>query len=172
MKMPAVHWISGVETAEGCFRAIYSEHGLAGLGFPGQYPKSGKARSRQHAPESMRDWIRLTQIALHLAIQGKQPSHLPPLDLTSGSLFQQEVWQFLLTIPPGEVRTYGDIARALDRPGASRAVGQACGANPIAVLVPCHRVIAAHGALGGYSAGLAWKQRLLEREDVRFETAS
>lgn len=72
----------------------------------------------------------------------------------------------MLRIPPGETRSYGEIAAALGQPLASRAVGGACGANPIPVLVPCHRVLAANGRLGGFSGGLDWKRRLLAIEGV------
>ena len=71
-----------------------------------------------------------------------------------------------MTIPSGRTRTYQEIARAVNRPGGARAVGQACGANPIPVLIPCHRVLAAHGRLGGFSSGLECKMRLLQREGV------
>jgi O-6-methylguanine DNA methyltransferase len=86
------------------------------------------------------------------------------LDLASGTPFQQAVWSALRRIAPGATRSYADIARVVGSPGAARAVGQACGANPIPLLVPCHRVVASGGKLGGFSAGLAWKQKLLARE--------
>jgi O-6-methylguanine DNA methyltransferase len=160
-----------LETAEGCFQAVFSEHGLAELSLPGGRPNRIGEPGVVCNPMTLRNWIRLTKSALGRALLGKQPEQLPPLDLASGTSFQREVWQFLLAIPAGEVRTYRDVALALDRPGSSRAVGQACGANPIAVLVPCHRVIASNGALGGYSAGLTWKRRLLELENARLDKA-
>lgn len=80
-----------------------------------------------------------------------------------GSDFQREVWSALLRIPWGETRTYGELARRLGREGAARAIGTANGANPLPLLIPCHRVLAADG-LGGYSGGLALKRRLLELE--------
>ena len=95
---------------------------------------------------------------------GEAPGGWPPLDLSVGTAFQREVWQELRRIPRGETRTYGDIAAAMGRPGAASAVGQACGANPVPILVPCHRVLAAQGRLGGFSGGLRWKRLLLERE--------
>jgi AraC family transcriptional regulator, regulatory protein of adaptative response / methylated-DNA-[protein]-cysteine methyltransferase len=81
-----------------------------------------------------------------------------------GSLFQQQVWGALLRIPYGETRTYAELARELGVPGAARAVGRANGANRIAIVIPCHRVIAADGGLGGYGGGLWRKLRLLETE--------
>ncbi|WP_338669231.1 bifunctional DNA-binding transcriptional regulator/O6-methylguanine-DNA methyltransferase Ada [Pseudodesulfovibrio methanolicus] len=86
-----------------------------------------------------------------------------PLDI-QGTAFQQRVWQELMRIPAGETRTYGDVARALDAPGAVRAVAAACAANPLAVAVPCHRVLRKSGELAGYRWGLERKRRLLEIE--------
>jgi len=83
--------------------------------------------------------------------------------------FQRAVWDALRAIPYGETRSYGELARAIGKPGAARAVGAACGANPWPIIVPCHRVIAADGALGGYSAGLKWKRVLLELEGTRLD---
>ena len=86
-----------------------------------------------------------------------------PLDV-KGTAFQQRVWQALREIPAGETRSYGELAASLGHPKASRAVGGANGANNIAVLIPCHRVIAANGGLGGYAYGAAIKTELLRRE--------
>ena len=90
------------------------------------------------------------------------PSTLP-VDVR-GTAFQQRVWQELRRIPRGETRSYGEIAAAVGAPGGARAVGQACGSNPVAIVVPCHRVVQASGALGGYAWGLDVKRQLLERE--------
>ena len=98
----------------------------------------------------------------------RSPRNLPPLDLTGGTDFQHNVWQQLLEIPLGQTRAYGELAKRLGKPGASRAVGSACGANPIPVIVPCHRVLAAHGRIGGFSGGPGWKQRLLNIEGTPF----
>ncbi len=86
------------------------------------------------------------------------------LDLR-GTEFQVSVWQQLLAIPFGRTRSYSDVARRLEQPGASRAVGAANGANPIPIIVPCHRVVARNG-LGGFTGGLDLKQRLLALEGV------
>lgn len=86
-----------------------------------------------------------------------------PLDV-KGTAFQQRVWQALREIPPGETRSYGELAAALGNPKASRAVGSANGANNIAVLIPCHRVVQADGSLGGYAYGPEIKRELLRRE--------
>ncbi len=84
-----------------------------------------------------------------------------------GTPFQEDVWRSLMTIPAGETRTYGDLARSLGRSGAVRAVGRANGANRLAILVPCHRVVGSDGRLAGYGGGLWRKQRLLELERGR-----
>ena len=86
-----------------------------------------------------------------------------------GSSFQREVWAALQTIPYGQTRSYGDIARQLGKPGSSRAVGAANGANPLPIVIPCHRVIDADGRLGGFSGGLSTKVKLLALEGVHFE---
>jgi O-6-methylguanine DNA methyltransferase len=83
---------------------------------------------------------------------------------TGGTDFQRDVWKGLRTIPAGETLSYGQLAARIGRAGASRAVGAANGANPIAIVVPCHRVIGAAGALTGYAGGLAHKQWLLDHE--------
>jgi len=88
-----------------------------------------------------------------------------PLNLL-GTQFQNEVWSALRKIPLGGVATYGDIAARIGRPGGARAVGQACGANPALLFVPCHRVVAAGGKLGGFGGGLALKEALLRHEGV------
>jgi methylated-DNA-[protein]-cysteine S-methyltransferase len=81
-----------------------------------------------------------------------------------GTPFQQLVWDALVEIPFGELRSYGDLAKKLGRPAGSRAVGAANGRNPIAIIVPCHRVIGADGTLTGYAGGLPTKKWLLEHE--------
>ena len=88
-----------------------------------------------------------------------------PLDLR-GTDFQKRVWNLLLDIPFGETRTYGDIARALGNADASQAVGAANGKNPVAIVVPCHRVIGASGHLTGYAGGMEKKRFLLTHEGV------
>lgn len=90
----------------------------------------------------------------------------------AGSPFRQRVHAALRTIPPGETRSYGDIAAAIGKPGAARAVGLANGANPIAIVVPCHRVIGANGTLTGYAGGLDRKRWLLAHEARHKEGAA
>lgn len=82
--------------------------------------------------------------------------------------FSSRVWRQLRRIPRGQVRTYGGVAKALRRPGAARAVGQACGRNPLPLLYPCHRVVSADLSLGGFTGGVDKKRTLLELEGARF----
>ena len=84
----------------------------------------------------------------------------------AGTPFERSVWDELRKIPFGETRSYGEIAQALGRPGAARAVGRANGANPIPIVVPCHRVIGSDGSLTGFGGGLDAKSRLLELEGL------
>ena len=89
-----------------------------------------------------------------------------PLDMTWGTPFQQAVWRQLMTIPYGHTCTYADVARAIGKPLAVRAVGTAIGRNPLSVMVPCHRVLGSNGQLGGYSGGLDRKRALLAMEQA------
>jgi AraC family transcriptional regulator of adaptative response/methylated-DNA-[protein]-cysteine methyltransferase len=104
-------------------------------------------------------------------IAGRRLDDALPLDL-QGTDFQRDVWNQLLAIPPGSTRSYLDVAQAIKRPKATRAVAQACGANPVAVVVPCHRVVMSDGSIGGYSGLPGVKQALLAAEGVeRFAAA-
>jgi len=85
----------------------------------------------------------------------------------AGTDFQRQVWQALLDIPPGQLSSYGEIAQRVGRPGAARAVGAAVGRNPVAIIVPCHRVVGSDGSLTGYAAGLPRKRALLAHEAAR-----
>lgn len=92
---------------------------------------------------------------------------LVPIDV-NGTRFENNVWDALLKIPYGETRSYGEIAKELDNPGASRAIGRANGANYLSIIIPCHRVIESNGKLRGYGGGLSRKKFLLELENAAF----
>ena len=164
-----------VATADGRFIAHYSEKGLAELNFPNgraELPLGPAARQRRPAkenfvPAKIRAWHRTTEAALKKILAGNEPKKFPPLDL-AGTAFQKSVWNALRKISLGKTKSYGEIAQAIGRPKAVRAVGGACGANPVPVLVPCHRVLAANKKLGGFSGGLDWKRSLLKREGIKF----
>jgi AraC family transcriptional regulator, regulatory protein of adaptative response / methylated-DNA-[protein]-cysteine methyltransferase len=113
------------------------------------------------ADESVAGWINGAVAAV------ERPARMPdlPLDI-AGTAFQEAVWQELRRIPVGETRTYADIAKAVGRPKAVRAAGSANGANNVAVLIPCHRVVRTDGSLGGYAYGLERKSKLLARESA------
>ena len=105
------------------------------------------------------EWVDAALVAI------ERPAAAPELPIdVRGTAFQEAVWQELRRIPLGQTRSYADIAKAVGQPGAVRAVGTANGSNPVAVLVPCHRVIRSDGSLGGYAGGLDRKRKLLEAE--------
>lgn len=163
----AQDWALPIATPDGEFVAHYSRQGLCGLDFPslGKRPKPRTAAVP--LPRGIRRWHAITTNALAHALQGQAPGILPPLDCSSGTEFQRQVWQVLRKIRPGQTRSYAEVAQRVGNPKAVRAVGGACGANPIPVFVPCHRVLAANRALGGFSGGLDWKRALLKREGIR-----
>ena len=128
----------------------------------------GRRRKARAASSPRCKLERRVEADLRRYFAGEQVAFRLPLAWGRGTAFQRAVWRALGRIPYGEVRTYGWVARHVGRPGAARAVGGACGANPWPIIVPCHRVVAAGGALGGYSAGLGWKRLLLRLEGGGF----
>jgi len=171
--MNAPLWSLPVPTRGGVYLAHYSATGLAELDFP----SAGRARARTGAvpagngarrspPGKVQRWHRATTTALERVLAGRAAKRLPPLDWAGKTDFQQAVWRAMLELGPGQTKSYGEIARAIGRPKAVRAVGGACGANPIPVLVPCHRVLAANRKIGGFSSGLERKRELLRAEGV------
>lgn len=101
------------------------------------------------------------------AIEGREPGPAPavhPAVVEQTSPFRRKIWRVLQRISRGNTATYADVARRAGRPGAARAAGGACGANLVPLFIPCHRVTAANGRLGGFSSGLGWKRWLLSAE--------
>ena len=130
-------------------------------------PLPWRERGGVRGPSGVRNAVLRRAISQLRAYAGRRRRAFTcPLDFRAmqGSPFQRKVWKALLAIPFGQTRTYGEVARAVGRPGAARAVGSACGRNPVAIVVPCHRVIGSNGRLAGYSAGLTVKRRLLQLE--------
>ena len=155
-----------VRTRDGQFLARYSENGLAELNFPNGNRTRSKNRQTPIANRQLKTWHRLAESALKKILAGNEPDQLPPLDWNGATDFQKSVWRQMLKISAGKTKSYGEIAAAIGRPKAVRAVGGACGANPIPVLVPCHRILAANKKLGGFSGGLDWKRKLLAKEGI------
>lgn len=116
--------------------------------------------------QDRRDWIE----RILKSLEGKEVDRDLPLDIR-GTAFQQQVWQALKKIPYGETRTYKNIADELNKPKATRAVGNACGTNPVALIIPCHRVLRSDGSLGGYRWGLDRKRKLLVMEQQHQQTS-
>jgi len=160
-----------IETPLGSMLALASDAGLCALEFTGPRKRLTRldARLKNHFPpheiaerddpvlERTRRWL-----SAYFDGACADVGDLP-LDL-HGAEFERRVWRHLLRIAPGETRSYGALAKALGNPGAARAVGMANGANPIAIIVPCHRVIGSTGALTGYGGGLQRKTWLLDHE--------
>jgi methylated-DNA-[protein]-cysteine S-methyltransferase len=148
-----------VPTVLGTFVVDYTLRGICGLGFPAPARKPVRTLVPDVPP-----FLRRLTSQLQAYAEGQPASFDFPLDLSSGTLFQQKVWHALGGIPHGQTRSYAWVARKMGRPKAARAVGAACGANPVPIIIPCHRVIASDGSLGGFSGGLRWKKRLLGLE--------
>lgn len=154
-----------IETPDGIFRAYFSSAGLAQLHFPDQSPPPRGASDNYPPVEGLLPgWIAQTAEAVRAVLDGRKIRNPPPLDLSAGTEFRQRVWRAMSSIQPGETLSYGQLAEQIGAPRAVRAVGGACGANPIPLLIPCHRVLAKGGRIGGFSGGLHWKRLLLERE--------
>jgi AraC family transcriptional regulator of adaptative response/methylated-DNA-[protein]-cysteine methyltransferase len=154
----------------GCMFIAGTEHGIRTILFRDTADEFPKEINRLFPATSLvagnlkgkSAFSRNAQIAL-AGIQDLKNAKEPTLDLI-GTPFQQRVWSALREIPLGQTATYSQIAERVGAPKAVRAVGLACGANPVAVFVPCHRVIRSDGTLGGYRGGLARKRKLLEYE--------
>jgi len=156
-----------IDTNWGRLLLVRSERGIAGAWIEGQTHHPAPLSLPQQADHP---WFGAVSAAL-AEWADRDPAALPPLD-AQGTPFQQAVWAALRRIPRGESRSYGELAAAIGRPAASRAVGAAVGRNPISILVPCHRVLGKDGSLTGYAGGLALKRRLLLAERVAAGTLS
>lgn len=159
------------DTPDGTIIVVASEAGVVYVGWGGD-EASLLEQAAAHAAraELVLGDFEAEQLAVRVAALAADPGSAEaaavPLDLR-GTPFQRQVWQALREIPAGETRTYGEVATEIGRPRASRAVGAACGANPAPIVVPCHRVVAAGGGLGGFSGELWRKEAMLERERTR-----
>lgn len=157
-----------IDTPLGPMAAVADEHALHLLEFVdrrGLEREIERLRRRQKAGIAPGRAAPIEQIERELKdyFAGRSFAFATPL-ARAGSPFQNEVWDALLTIPPGETRSYAELARAVGRPSAVRAVGAANGANQLAIVIPCHRVVGSNGELCGYAGGLPRKRWLLEHE--------
>lgn len=170
--MEIVH-TTWLESAIGAFRIASTERGLAYVELPHASGRGLDGWLRRHARQAhCREGFAPNRAAAHQLLEyleGKRTDFGLELDLR-GTDFQRGVWRSLLEIPYGQTRSYGEVARAIQRPNAVRAVGAANGSNPLAIVVPCHRVIASDGSLGGYGGGLDLKGRLLAMEQAHQPT--
>ncbi|SNY90462.1 methylated-DNA-[protein]-cysteine S-methyltransferase [Cohaesibacter sp. ES.047] len=129
------------------------------------FPKDGKAREIEPGWSLDPDGFKMARRQLDGYFAGTLEVFSLPYQL-EGTVFQRAVWAALVQIPFGSVRSYGDIAKAIGQPGAARAVGLANNANPLPIIVPCHRVIGSDGSLVGFGGGLDLKMRLLQHEGI------
>lgn len=136
-------------------------HGLASLTFPDQRGAAPVGAGWRRDPGPFGD----VAAAVDAYFAGEEVAFDLPLDLR-GTELQRQVWETLLACPYGRTTTYGEVAQQVGRPTAVRAVGGAIGRNPVAIIVPCHRVIASNGSLTGYAAGMERKRHLLALEGV------
>ncbi len=163
-----LHW-STVSSPRGSCVILATEHGICWLGTPGTSLDMGlswvqhKMSFASVVEDASSGPLRKAVDQLGRYFAGERVQFTCPLDL-HGTLFQLKVWNALTRIPYGETRSYAEIAREIEHPSAVRAVGAANGANPIAIIVPCHRVIGSNGSLTGYGGGLPTKAWLLDLE--------
>jgi methylated-DNA-[protein]-cysteine S-methyltransferase len=169
------HAFAVFTTAIGACGLAWTDRGICGAQLPERDATATRARLMRRFPDAMESDPPQT-IAVAIATIRDLFAGVPdvdlstlPLDLEHVPSFDRRVYEIARCIPRGRTMTYGEIAAAIGEPGVARAVGQALGRNPVPPIVPCHRVIAAHGAIGGFSAhgGADSKHRLLEIEGVR-----
>ena len=142
-------------------KLVASDRGLVGIVW--EKDKPGRVRLSELTENRDHPMLVKTQKQLEEYFGRRRKTFSVPLDMR-GTPFQKQVWEALLTIPFGETRSYGQLARQLGNPNATRAVGAANGRNPIAIIAPCHRVIGSSGKLTGFAGGLNAKAHLLSLE--------
>lgn len=156
----ALGWLLLGATDRGvCFVQLGDDEGRLTGALAGEFPKARLEPLRPPFPEPFLLWME----ALRQHLEGKPAPAEVPLDVRA-TAFQSRVWSYLQTIPAGSTRSYGEVAAGIGEPAAVRAVARACASNPVALLIPCHRVIRGNGDLGGYRWGIDRKQVLLARE--------
>lgn len=156
-----IYWTQA-ETSLGRMLVAWTEKGVCRLSFE----EGAEALARRFPAAEMKaagEEAAQFVAAVVAEVESPQTGADIPVDVR-GTAFQEAVWKALSDIPPGETRSYAQIAASIGKPAAVRAVGSACGANPVAVLIPCHRALRTDGTLGGYAYGLGIKTELLKRE--------
>ncbi|MDH4153077.1 MAG: methylated-DNA--[protein]-cysteine S-methyltransferase [Nitrospira sp.] len=145
-----------------------SEKGIDGIALPKPSKRVIEAvlRDQSHEPFQAGSSPRLEGVRRQLLdyLAGKRDTFDVPLDLSQGTVFQRQVWRVLQRVPYGKLRSYQWIAARVGGPQYARAVGNAVGANPIPIVIPCHRIVAQDATLGGFSGGLSMKRKLLSLE--------
>jgi len=162
--------IGSLDTPIGTLWMACSEQGVCRLVFPGERAQAMIERwlavhQPTHGLTAAKTLLKRTGTELGEYFAGTRHAFTLPLDL-QGSAFHQRVWRALTQIPYGHTISYGKLAHGLDAPKAARAVGAACGANPVPIIAPCHRVLGSDGALHGFGGGLPVKAWLLRHEGV------
>ena len=159
------HFQTFVDSPLGALRLMATPAGLAGVWFVDRQRHEPAAKERdQWRKVTSHPVLDETARQLGEYFSGRRQDFQLPMDLQRGTAFQQAVWRALLEVPFGQTTRYGELAQQLGRPLASRAVGASVGRNPLAIVVPCHRVLGATGHLTGYAGGLDRKQALLNLE--------
>lgn len=153
----------------GRLRAVASDQALWYLGFADEKDEEERLKaflkkSKKLLLSGINPILQQTKEELETYFCGDLQQFTVALDLSSGTSFQQAVWLQLLKVPYGSTRTYAQQAAAINRPSAYRAVANANGANNIPIILPCHRIVASDGTLGGYSGGVQYKRWLLDHE--------
>ena len=153
----------------GKLKLVASDKGLAAVLWENDDPRRVRLGPLKPGPDNK--FLKEAEKQLKAYFDGRLKKFTVPLDF-KGTDFQKSVWAALLTIPFGETRSYGEIARQIGRPEASRAVGAANGRNPIPIIAPCHRVIGSNGDLTGFGGGLPIKEHLLTLEGAHSASLS
>jgi AraC family transcriptional regulator of adaptative response/methylated-DNA-[protein]-cysteine methyltransferase len=156
-----IHWTQS-ETSLGRMLVAWTDNGVCRLSF-NEDEKALAVRFPAASLTEAGDEAAQFVAGVVAGVEAPESSAAIPVDVR-GTAFQEAVWKALSEIPAGETRSYAQLAAAIGKPAAVRAVGSACGANPVAVLIPCHRALRSDGTLGGYAYGLAIKTELLKRE--------
>lgn len=167
MKHTTAQFKSTVASPLGPLLLAASDTGLCGVWFCDQRHFPAPLQVDQWTEPPDQHILRLAAQQLTAYFDHGEGGFDLPLDLSCGTPFQQSVWQVLRTIPRGQALSYSAVAERIGKPRAVRAVGSAIGRNPLSIVVPCHRVLGAHGALTGYAGGLERKAALLRLEGAR-----